>query len=804
MTDAAGAGERKTNVFISYSRQDSVAADRLHAALSARGFNPYLDRHDIAAGEDWKVRLGGLIDAADTMVFLISPDSIASEVCDWEINHAELRGKRILPVLARDAENVPERLQRLNYVFMRSPEEEATNLLRLADALSVDIAWIRSHTRYGDDANDWDRAGRPGRLVLRGASIAEAERWRDTRPPTAPQLTDVQSAFVAASRRAATSRQRRWITGSLAIAVMAIGLTVYAFVQQQAAEAGRLEVTVALATSDFRRGNELLGSPGTSPDGVAYLARAARAGDARAQTRLWTLLQQRRFWIPSGTAPATPLPPATPVAPEIAERFALVEFNGKMEEASQIGVSPNGGRVVVTLRCIAACRFRVFEPDGTPVTDWLLPPDRGGDFPDFLRGYFSDQGRYLAVESGSHFGTGHLNVYDLDANGGPQVLKSADMHAGGSLQSSRSGFGVVKLVRRAGESDAYGPPTILTGSYRGDAAQFEHLGELGYTEVRRIRQRSPMAKVEVDPTLEWLMAATEDRTVTVLGAGGEPLGSSIRSTEPVTSLARGADDRLDIGQGSFVASFTYKPANPTAYRGNMTYAPHSDSCFDASDGTPVAHGSGLVIGVKDGRQVELGRTQGLVTARSPRFEKAITLVCATDSGDRVAISFEDFRTEVWFADFSQRVGQDLDMSRLFDEDAMPGTVRTLLSPDGRHVLIRSSYDPQPAETRDWYAVWDIESGLPVADLVSFDRGSDAAFDPETGQVVYFDMQYYRGDPALTAISLDPPPAAVKALPDYLEGIGGQMINSGGILVGVPNRSERLQAGYAMVQAMQNQ
>ena len=95
------------------------------------------------------------------MVFLISPDSIASEVCDWEINHAELKGKRILPVVSRDAARVPERLQRLNYVFMRTPEEETASLPRLADALAVDIGWIRSHTRYGEDSGEWDAAGAP-------------------------------------------------------------------------------------------------------------------------------------------------------------------------------------------------------------------------------------------------------------------------------------------------------------------------------------------------------------------------------------------------------------------------------------------------------------------------------------------------------------------------------------------------------------------------------------------------------------------------------------------------------------------
>ena len=48
----AGTGE-KLKVFISYSRKDSAAfADELVAGLEVAGFAPFLDRHDIAAGED--------------------------------------------------------------------------------------------------------------------------------------------------------------------------------------------------------------------------------------------------------------------------------------------------------------------------------------------------------------------------------------------------------------------------------------------------------------------------------------------------------------------------------------------------------------------------------------------------------------------------------------------------------------------------------------------------------------------------------------------------------------------------------
>ncbi len=52
-------------------------AQMLVAALTERGFDAFLDKTDIAPGEPWKERLAGLIAAADTVVFAVSPDSVA-------------------------------------------------------------------------------------------------------------------------------------------------------------------------------------------------------------------------------------------------------------------------------------------------------------------------------------------------------------------------------------------------------------------------------------------------------------------------------------------------------------------------------------------------------------------------------------------------------------------------------------------------------------------------------------------------------------------------------------------------------
>src|SRR5580700_3581981 len=95
----ASTGE-KLKVFISYSRRDSSDfADELVAGLELAGFAPFLDRHDIAAGEEWEARLGGLIQQADTVVFVVSPEAVRSDRCAWEVDRALAQSKRLLPVI---------------------------------------------------------------------------------------------------------------------------------------------------------------------------------------------------------------------------------------------------------------------------------------------------------------------------------------------------------------------------------------------------------------------------------------------------------------------------------------------------------------------------------------------------------------------------------------------------------------------------------------------------------------------------------------------------------------------------------
>jgi WD40 repeat protein len=230
--------EPKTRVFISYSRKDMAFADRLEAALKARGFEPLIDRTEIYAFEDWWKRIQTLIGRADTVVFVLSPDAVTSDVALKEVAYAASRNKRFAPIVCRRVadDDPPEPLRRLNYIFFDDPARFEEGADRLAEALQTDIGWVRQHTEIGEAARHWAEAERPGGLLLRSPALEKAESWIASRPRGAPEPTAEAQLFIAASRQGAT-RRRNMLTGSLAAGLLvALVLAALAFWQRELAK----------------------------------------------------------------------------------------------------------------------------------------------------------------------------------------------------------------------------------------------------------------------------------------------------------------------------------------------------------------------------------------------------------------------------------------------------------------------------------------------------------------------------------------------------------------------------------------
>jgi TIR domain len=236
MADAVAleTGKSKAKVFISYSRRDMEFADRLEAALKARGFEPLIDRTDIYAFEKWWERIEALIARADTVVFVLSPDAVASEVALREVEFAASLNKRFAPVVWRSVDDklVPEALAKLNFIFFDDEAQFERRAEQLAEALRTDIGWIRQHTDFGDQARRWAQVKGASGLLLRSPVLEQAERWIASRPPGAPAPTEETQSFIRQSRQGAT-RRRNVLTGSLAAGlVLALALAGLAYWQR--------------------------------------------------------------------------------------------------------------------------------------------------------------------------------------------------------------------------------------------------------------------------------------------------------------------------------------------------------------------------------------------------------------------------------------------------------------------------------------------------------------------------------------------------------------------------------------------
>ncbi|MEZ5842146.1 MAG: TIR domain-containing protein [Hyphomicrobiaceae bacterium] len=235
---AGSATPPRTRVFLSYSRQDAAFAGRLREGLEARGIEVFRDIDDTLPGEEWWGRLKALIGRADSIVFVLSPRSVASRVCGDEVAHATTLGKRIFPVVIADVvwDDVPHGLARLHSVYFREEAAFAAALAELEAALLMDIAWVREHSRLGELAQRWQQ-NRLADLLLRGRELDAAETWLAAQPATVEAPTASHREFIKASRDAAR-RRRGVLTGALVSGlVVAIGLAAWALFEQQRAVA---------------------------------------------------------------------------------------------------------------------------------------------------------------------------------------------------------------------------------------------------------------------------------------------------------------------------------------------------------------------------------------------------------------------------------------------------------------------------------------------------------------------------------------------------------------------------------------
>ena len=248
-----------SDVFISYSRKDKTFVLKLNDQLQAHGQEAWVDWEDIPATADWWSEIQAGIDGANTFIFVISPNSVMSEVCYKEVEHAVKAGKRFFPVLYQEVTD-PAHQQKMhpsigshNWLIFQEEAAFESNVERLIEALQTDLDHVRNHTRLLVRAREWDMRGRDNSFLLSGTAVREAQEWQAGAVGMKPAPTALQSEYILASLRGQASRQRRILIGVSVGLIAAVALALLSLVLYGQSESNRAQ---AIANAALAATNE--------------------------------------------------------------------------------------------------------------------------------------------------------------------------------------------------------------------------------------------------------------------------------------------------------------------------------------------------------------------------------------------------------------------------------------------------------------------------------------------------------------------------------------------------------------------
>jgi len=325
-------------VMISYSRKDKAFIQRLDAALRKQGIDPWIDWEDIPPTVDWMRQIEQGIEGANTIIFVISPDSVESEICAAEIEYADTHHKRMIPILYREVElktdanrrrsrssnplesayaalgietqsaKLLQRFTSHNWIFFREEDDFDTALNTLLEALRTDYDYVEEHTRLFIRAREWEQKGRSRWVLLTGGELRDAEKWLIDAQEKKPKPTALHVEYISASRQNQSRRLTLLLAGFVVGFVGMLAFAVFAYLQYQEADTQRLlaESAVAEANQQALIANAQLAAANSNPDlALALILEANRKPNIQSELVLAEIAYApaaRRIFSPGASA----------------------------------------------------------------------------------------------------------------------------------------------------------------------------------------------------------------------------------------------------------------------------------------------------------------------------------------------------------------------------------------------------------------------------------------------------------------------------------------------------------------------
>lgn len=217
-----------SDVFISYSRKDKAFVQQLHQALTSQKRDVWIDWEDIPATADWWNEIKTGMDGANNIIFVISPDSAESKICQDEVAYAVSSNKRLIPLLYKTVpnnQNLHPRVTSHNWVIFEGTDFNSS-FANLIKAMDTDLDHVRAHTRLLTRAREWEEHQRNPSYLLAGVDIDDAELWLSKAGGKEPIPTTLQADYILASRKAQRTRQQQLFIGVSIALVVSIALAI--------------------------------------------------------------------------------------------------------------------------------------------------------------------------------------------------------------------------------------------------------------------------------------------------------------------------------------------------------------------------------------------------------------------------------------------------------------------------------------------------------------------------------------------------------------------------------------------------
>jgi hypothetical protein len=149
LLECVGLLRKQRRVFISYRRTESRStAMQLHDLLTSRGFDVFLDTHDIRPGEPFQDALWNRLCDSDVMVMLDTPTYFESKWTRQEIGRARAKEIQVLRVIW--PEHTPNKLTDMSEtIYLDASELEGPDgpiVDRTADSIVLAVESLRSRS----------------------------------------------------------------------------------------------------------------------------------------------------------------------------------------------------------------------------------------------------------------------------------------------------------------------------------------------------------------------------------------------------------------------------------------------------------------------------------------------------------------------------------------------------------------------------------------------------------------------------------------------------------------------------------